>query len=254
MMLIKMILLLVLSLSLSLAQAQVRCSAIVDASMESRVENWDGVNVVVTPKLFEGQWIEMRRVQRSQLIGGHSMMGELLGGDTAFFIGLNSGGHMYLVSNVYRYDGKFGFDNSTLRQSTSVLDRGIVLRIQDRDGSIQDQIINYLKQNGAPRAINCAAGVCRVMNESSQIRVARNLREVVLPSALIKRMILDGVRGSDGQQKKVQLFMIGNAEPETVIQSSDRLARRYYEGLRPYVVTAATASVALIATFISWFM
>ena len=238
----------------SVVQAQIQCIDITKTSLETRVEDWNDVKVIVTPQLLFGKLIDVRHIERSELLGGHKMMAELLGGESAFFIGLNSGGHMYLVSNVYRYDGKFGFDNSTLREKTSVLDKGLVLRIEDKDGSIQDNIINYLKEIGAPRAINCNAGVCKILNESSQIKIARNMKQIILPSALIENIIVKGIKNKNGTDKKIQMFVIGNSQPEAILKASDRLAQRYYKALVPYAATAATASLGLIATLVNWFL
>ncbi len=236
-----------------LSQAQIKCSAIANASLETRVEYWNDVKVVVNTGTLFGKVIDVRRVDRTQLHNG-MFMGEELGGDDAFFIGLNSGGHMYLVANVYRYDGKVAFERSTIREKSSWLDKGIVLRVEDPDGKIQDQIIDYFKKNGAPRSVNCAAGVCKVLSESSELQVARGIRQTVIPSALIRNIVLNGIKGPQGQRKEAQLFVIGNADPKTVIDASDRLVQRYYRTLKPYAVTAGVASLGLISTLISWFL
>ncbi len=236
-----------------LSQAQIKCSAIANASLDTRVEYWDDVKVMVNTGVLFGKVIDVHRVDRTQLHNG-MFMGEELGGDNAFFIGLNSGGHMYLVANVYRYDGKVAFERATIREKSSWLDKGIVLRVEDPDGKIQDQIIDYFKKNGAPRSVNCAAGVCKVLNESSELQVARGIRQTVIPSALIRNIVLNGIKGPQGQRKEAQLFVIGNADPKTVIDASDRLVQRYYRTLRPYGVTAGVASLGLISTLISWFL
>lgn len=235
------------------SHAQIKCSAIANASVEPRVEYWDDVKIVITPGVLFGKAIDIHRVDRTQLHNG-MFMGEELGGDNAFFIGLNSGGHMYLVANVYRYDGKVAFERSTIREKSSWLDKGIVLRVEDPDGRIQDQIIDYFKKNGAPRSVNCAAGVCKVLNEAAELRVARGVRQTVIPSELIRNIILNGVKGPNGQRKEAQLFVIGNADPKTVIDASNRLVQRYYRTLRPYVVGAGAASIGLISTLVSWFL
>lgn len=236
-----------------LTHAQIKCSAVAQSAVETRVEYWEDVKVMVNTGILFGKAIDVRRVDRTQLHNG-MFMGEELGGDDAFFIGLNSGGHMYLVANVYRYDGKVAFERSTIREKSSWLDKGIVLRVEDPDGKIQDQIIDYFKKNGAPRSVNCAAGVCKVLNESSELKVARGLRQTVIPSELIRNIILNGIKGPHGEKKEAQLFVIGNADPKTVIDASDRLVQRYYKTLKPYAVGASVASIGLISTLISWFM
>lgn len=235
----------------SLAYAQVKCSDIAREGLSARTEIWDNVELLVTKNVLFGKLVDVYRVDRNQLHGGR-FMGEELGGDDAFFIGLNSGGHMYLVANVYRYDGKIGFEPGTVREKTSWLDKGLVLRIEDPDGRIQDKIIDYLKNNNAPRSVNCAAGVCKVLKKSAQIEVSSRIPETVIPSAMIEHLILNGYKTADGKRKPVQLFMIGNADPKTVIDASDKLVSRYYKALKPMAITFGLSSAGLLAGFLSW--
>lgn len=234
--------------------AQLRCEALMHSIQNTRTEEWDDVKVLVSEMTLFGKQVEVRRVERSQLIKGRTIFAENLGGDDAFFIGLNSAGHMYLVANVYRYDGKFAFEKPQLNTRSSLLDKGMVVRIEDPDGVVQDQIIDYFKKNGAPRSLDCAAGVCKLVGEAAGIRMANNIRQRVLPTELMRKLVTQGVKGRDGQQKKVQLFIIGNAEPETIIQAADRAGRQYMRALAPYAAGAGLASVGVIATFINLFL
>ncbi len=234
--------------------AQQKCAGYFTAPKVERYEEWDDVKVLVTEATLFGKKVELRRVERNQLIKGRTVFAENLGGDDAFFIGLNSAGHMYLVANVYRYDGKFAFEKPQLNTRSSLLDKGLVLRIEDRDGRIQDEIIDYLKNKGAPRSIDCAAGVCKMMSEASGIQLAENLRQTILPNELLKKLITKGVRGADGHPKKVQVFIIGNSDPQTIIQASERASRQYVKALAPYAVGVTVAATGIIASFINFFL
>lgn len=222
------------------AQAQMSCKSI------HSTEEWDDLTVHVSNMTILDQQVEVRRVDKSQLINGKAVLGESLGGDEAFFIGLNTAGHMYMVANVYRFDGKFAFEKPDLKTRSSLLDRGLVVRIEDKDGNIQDQIIDYLKRNGPPRAIDCAAGVCKILSRAADIKLANSIRQSMLPKELIQKLITQGVHGADGKPKKVQVFILGNMSPEMIFQASDKAAKNY--------VHAALNSYRLLPKFLRLFL
>lgn len=219
-----------------------------------RTEHWDDVKVLVSQMTIYDRQVTVRRVERSELIRGRTIFAENLGGDDAFFVGLNSAGHMYLVANVYRYDGKLAFEKPQLNTRSSLLDRGLVIRIADPEGKIQDQIIAYFRQKGPPRSLDCAAGVCKLVSEAAGIELAQNVRQRVLPHELMRQLITQGVRGTDGRRQQTQLFVIGNAEPQTVLQAAERVSRQYIRTATPYLAGAGLATVGIIATFVNLFI
>ncbi len=216
-------------------------------------EVWGNIEVRVSRETLFGNEIEVRRVGRSQLIDGKSLFGEDLGGEDAVFIGLNSLGHMYLVANVYRYDGKMAFEKPTLNTRSSILDRGLVLRIQDTDGTLQDQIIDYFKENGAPRAIDCSAGACKVMNNSTGIQLARTYKQMLMPEELVKKIVVEGVKNSKGEDLQVQLFVIGNGSVEAPIAAAERQRQTLITRVGNIAVQGVISVYGLVSVFTSLF-
>lgn len=236
------------------ASPQITCGELFDFENARAVkgieEQWDDVTAVVSTTQLFGREVEIRRVDRSQLIRGKVLFGESIGGDSAIFIGLNSAGHMYLVANVYRYDGKFAFEKPALNTRSSNLDRGLVVRIDDPDGKLQDQIIAYFKNNEAPRAIDCSAGACKVVGAATGVKLASTVRETVLPSQLLRRLVIEGVKNPDGSARKAQLFALGNGDPTVIIQAADRASRKYVQLLGNEAVKLATVGIG-IASLVS---
>ncbi len=236
-------LLLIFSINIS-AYAQLSCHSLYETSTPKRVEEWDDVKVLVTEQKLFGKDVEIRQVSRDQLLHGETLLGESLGGDEAIFIGLNSLGHMYLVANIYRFDGQFAFEKPKYNPKSSHLHKGLVLRIEDRDGKLQDQIIAYFKKNGPPRAIDCASGVCKVLSRSSEIQLATSLKQKLLPKELFKKIVVDGVREKDGTKKEVQVFVLGNSNPELILKAADRYAESMVN----------TATSGILPTFLMGFL
>lgn len=226
------------------AYGQLSCHSLYDLSQVKRVEKWDDVKVLVTEQKLFGKHVTIRQVSRDQLLHGDSLLGESLGGDEAIFIGLNSLGHMYLVANVHRFDGQFGFEKPIYNPRSSILHKGLVLRIEDKDGKLQDQIIAYLKQHGPPRAIDCASGVCKVLSQSSNIELATNMKQKLLPKELFKKIVVDGVQDKDGTNRDVQVFILGNSNPEMILKAADRYAESMVK----------TATLGLLPTFLMGFL
>jgi hypothetical protein len=165
-----------------------------------------------------------------------------------------------LVADLLRYDGKLLFETPGLNTRLDALDKGLILRIPDPDGKIQDAINEYFRINGAPRSLDCAAGLCKVLTQSAGVQLPGTFIDQVMPHKLMRRLIDEGASTADGRRIDVHVFMIGNGTPELVLKAAERAMYKQMsdlankgKDLAQEAVERAAAKAAEVSSLISSF-
>ncbi len=109
-----------------------------------------------------------------------------LNSKNAVFIGIIEKGHAYIVAVENRFDGHY-FDWKSSLKKTDRLHRGIVIRLEDSDGTFKNKVENFIQKGNVP-STTCVSGVCTVMNKSQAVSINGKKYTIFIPLIFSKKL------------------------------------------------------------------
>lgn len=142
--------------------------------------------------------------------------------ERSVFIGMMPNRHMYVMAAGYRYDGNLFQMETTLRDSR-ILSPGVVVRLEDDDGTLYQNFKSYFESAVLPASFNCVTGVCMLSREASDLP----LRRTLYPHQLMKQLMT----GDLGPRIKREILIVGDHDVARLMQISQKESREITIGL-----------------------
>lgn len=191
--------------------------------------------------LFNKQ-VQALRVKSSDLKKGLISTAKLAP-EKAVFIGIDPYGHMYIVAGKYRFDGNMFLKPSSLR-SVNFLSQGIVIRIEDQDGAILNNVVNYLRNGATSSGLTCVGDACTIINQATDLNVNDERLYTNFPVRFLRQVIEHGFTSQTANGLDVQIIVIGDSDPKSLIRSMSSRTNR--AGIKLGLVGAALLSLPML--------
>ena len=172
---------------------------------------------IEAPTTLWASKVNFLRVPSQKLKSG-KLLASNLNSSNALFIGIQPNGHMYIVTERYRFDGDFIHGTPTLKE-TNLLNEGIVIRLEDSDGSLKNSVENYFFENGAPKSLNCVSGVCKVLGSTNELTFDKRELSAFMPLSFLRKTIQQKVTDKFGRPVRVQLFILGDRDVNELVSA-----------------------------------
>ena len=182
-----------------------------DIFVKSNVSSFRGE----TETVF-GQAVSFLRVDSNSL-NMRKISSALLDNDKAIFIGIAENSHMYIVAGRYRYDGDFLISEPSISYSEK-LSEGVVIRLEDSDGSLKKSLVEYFNAGNRPRSVDCVSGVCSIISRVSQMKVNESTLRTLFPQVFLRKVLQHGFTKPNGEEIGVQLLVVGDERIEDLVR------------------------------------
>jgi hypothetical protein len=192
-----------------------------------------------------GQDLHYLRVPSRYLRQGILFSAKRLDSQSALFIGIEPNGHTYLLAGGTRYDGNSPTQEQSIRK-TKLLSSGIVIRIEDPDGKLTQNIEQYLNKHNEPFAFNCASGTCLITWRANQITIDEKRLRTIFPKVLLERYVDGVVRDGNGNELNLDVFVLGDSSLAGLIEAMEERQKSETFRYTNYLL-GATALAALAA-------
>lgn len=184
------------------------------------------------------------QIPSSQLKQG-KISSSVLNKEKAIFIGIQDNGHSYIVAVGKRFDGEMLYNPPKIKDS-DFLSKGLVIRIEDKDGTLSDKIQLILAENQKPLSLSCVSGACKIINNSKELNVNdENLKEV-LPITLVKKLIMGHLKNNTGETFNSDIILLGDGELSKQIDKI-RLASYSRIGEQTFILNILAAVYGIFA-------
>jgi len=181
---------------------------------------------------FHGKSIQFREIVSSSMRDGFVRASEL-NPRNAFFIGIQSNGHAYLLKGAHRIDTSLFYGRPVLRDSNNVsFTTGFIMRIEDPSGETLKRLSVFFRNQAdreraqrSPRALTCVSGVCKILRSHAKVRLDGWGPRLLKPETFFRRLVLGAITDQKGKPLSVDLFMLGYSSlaqfEETLIRSRE---------------------------------
>ena len=168
---------------------------------------FDQIGTMQTERIY-GRDISFRRIS-SELLRQSKYSSKQLTPIDAVFIGIASNGHAYLLTGEDRFDGGLMFGDSLAKKST-VLDEGIVVRLDDPEGKLQQAIDDFMTNKSLPRGVSCVSSLCKLLGRSVSVNVPSEYEKTIFPNTLLKMLLTSELRDYSGRKHTVSVYVLGD--------------------------------------------
>jgi len=122
----------------------------------------------------------------------------------------NTHGHMYMIINGARYDGRMFWAPSTVKKSDWRINKGLIIRYKGMPEANKQKLIEYMSaEENATHTATCVAGACTVLYQFSEFGIDPG-KLYWFPANYLKYLAENGLYGKDGVRLQPTIYTINH--------------------------------------------